>query len=274
MNAAVQTETQTPILERIEKFMYERRHLGLTWTDEVLAEFKGEQAALVRLSLQALRKQGKLSHYMEGQRVAYSWASKQEPGAPPLRQEGTALKIASAPQSRIVAARHAVHKAMVDGKEARYFVADLMQATSLSREQVRNALDHLMSQAMVFAYGKTTGRYYTLAEEKPEDPRRELHREDVKGEPLETAPEMPSISLEESGVVPEKAWREIPIIDKPPEPTEAPRAEGARKTPRYGFFNDGTLHVDTERCKGVLERSDLEALRDFFNSVPFFGDQT
>lgn len=45
--------------------------------------------------------------------------------------------------------------------------------------------------------------------------------------------------------------------------TKAPRPPLAEGAARFGYFSDGSLQIEAEKCNGVLTQADLEALREF-----------
>lgn len=54
---------------------------------------------------------------------------------------------------------------------------------------------------------------------------------------------------------------------KPVNKREAPARKSNGTDPKFGYFNDGSLSIDCETCKGVLTLEQLNALLAFTNQV-------
>jgi hypothetical protein len=149
----------TPLLDRIEAFMHDNpitREQG-----EVVTEFRSEPANVVRLALGALRKQGKLSHTVEGGKVYYIWSGeipKRAADAPPLRQPGSAIaaKYAASPSADKV---YAVLRAK---PEDIFSCGEVGQIAGVPRELARQVLNSLVSGGKAYSEGNTSSKRYSL----------------------------------------------------------------------------------------------------------------
>lgn len=152
---------ETPVLERVEAFV--RGRTGKVAQHEVVAAFPGEPAGVVRLSLGALRKQNVLDAAME-EGVLWYWVADapapRAPDAPPLRQAGTSLTLAT---RNIAPSEVRMYELLRDGSEPDYTAKQAAAATGLELAKAKKALKALVLNGKVYEDGeRATIRRYSI----------------------------------------------------------------------------------------------------------------
>lgn len=235
------------ILERIQSFVRDQSE-SVSQADVVKA-FPGEQASVVRLTLQALRRQGVLTGSIEGS-MPYYWAAKPTKSAAgaPLRVE----KPTPPASLELVSQKDRILKAMAEGGKEKYTAGEISEASKLMRDRTVELLRELVDGGRVFGRGLTSGRRYSL---KPF-----LDASEVPAEMA--APVLEVARHAETRREEEAQERETTRI------AATSGASGMTASPRFAYWSDGTLELDCETCSGKLNRRDIEALRAFVAVLP------
>jgi hypothetical protein len=211
-------EEPTPALDRVRDYM--RENPGMHKQGDVVAHFKDVPAQIVRLSLQALRKAGEISHAIEDKDVFYIWskAPPRAPDAPPLRQaESLGARIPVSPTL------DKVHAILHNKPREIFTCAEVATIAGITLKQARTALNALLGSLKIHAQGRTTRRRYSSSpfeRSVPDVPRTTTF---VPPKPRPEPAPVPVVELP-------KPEPELVIV-KPADPPDEPDAPAERDRP-------------------------------------------
>jgi hypothetical protein len=236
--------------DRVKEYMREHATAGLIPQGAVVDAFKDLPASVVRLTLQALRKEGVLGHHLEEGKVSYIWRGDAKPDGPPLRQE--TRKFATTEPEAIAFEKVA---AAIARLKSGFKYEDLVEATRLPKDRIVKAITVLEEQGKVFRNGHGRSLHFTLTPSAPPTSDSSIGA-------------WARAAVESTERFVESAASELSSLGVPPHLLDRGPSE-----PKFGYYNDGTLRVDCTDCRGVLKREDLDALRKFINGMSTaFGD--